>query len=264
VQLAERLTKEGIQQMKRDGKKIAAAVVYDYQTAKITEDAGADLLSVGDSLGRNMLGQEDVDDCLVEDMLPFLRAVVRARTRALISVDMPTTASRQTPAEVGKTAKLFKDNGADMTKVDIRTREEALFDNVKAVLDTGLGAYPQIGFPTQGASTGIVSGDAARDHVMTWAHKIEDAGATMIDLTNVTPEVYAEVCQSLKIPCIGGQAPPEADGKIQVVFGVVGFSHALLEKEGKNPAKDYYGRIKAIMDSIHSGKWESRQAPPSF
>lgn len=262
--MAERLTKESIQQMKRDGKKIAAAVVYDYQTAKITEAAGADLLSVGDSLGRNVLGQEDVDDCTVEDMRPFVRAVARARERALLSVDMPTTASRQKPAEITKVAKLFKEDGADMTKVDIRTREEELFDNVKAVLDAGLGAYPQIGFPTQGPSTGIVSGEAAREHVLKWAQKIEEIGATMIDLTNVTPEVYAEVCKTLKIPVIGGQAPPEADGKIQVVFGVVGFSYALLDKEGDNPAKGYYNRIKTIMDSIHSGKWESRQAPPSF
>ena len=58
---------------------------------------------------------------------------------------------------------------------------------------------------------------------------------------------------------IGGQAPPEADGKIQVVFGVVGLSYALLDRDGNNPSKDYHSRIKTIMDSIHSGKWESRQ-----
>ena len=62
--MAERLSPEGLKQMKRDGKKIAAAVVYDYQTARITERAGADLLSVGDSLGRNILGHDDVMDSL--------------------------------------------------------------------------------------------------------------------------------------------------------------------------------------------------------
>ena len=88
------LTVADLQQMKRDGKKIAAAVVYEYQMTKICERAGVDLLSVGDSLGRNVLGQADVDDCTVDDMIPFAKAVVRARERALVSVDMPTTPSR--------------------------------------------------------------------------------------------------------------------------------------------------------------------------
>lgn len=245
--------------MKRDGKKIAAAVVYDYQVARICERAGADVLSVGDSLGRNVLGQADVDDCAVEDMLPFARAVVRARERALVSVDMPTTASKGRPAEVAEVARRFKEAGADMTKVDIRTREEELFDNVRAVIEAGLGAYPQIGFPTQGPSRGIQTGTAAHDHVLKWAHAIQDAGAVMIDLTNVTPDIYADVCTSLRIPVIGGQAPPEADGKIQVAFGVVGLAAANLDRPDSNPSKDFYDRIKGIMDSIHAGNWTARQ-----
>ena len=144
------LTPTDLQQMKRDGKKIAAAVVYEYQMAKICERAGVDVLSVGDSLGRNVLGQANVDDCTVDDMIPFARAVVRARERAVVSVDMPTTPSRAGPAEVAKAAKRFKDEaGVDMVKIDIRTREEELFEEVPAVIDIGLYVYPQIGFPTQ-------------------------------------------------------------------------------------------------------------------
>lgn len=254
------LTPQDLQQMKRDGKKIAAAVVYDYQTAKITEKAGADLLSVGDSLGRNVLGHDDVMDTDVDDMIPFAKAVVKARERAVVSVDMPMRPSHAGAKEIAVAAKRFKDEcGVDMCKIDIRTKEEELFDGVQAVLDAGLGAYPQIGFPTQGPTRGVQAGPEAREHVLKWAQKIQDAGAWMIDLTNVTPEVYAEVCRTLKIPVIGGQAPPEADGKIQVVFGVVGIAYANLDSDKPNPSKDYYDRIKTIMDSIHSGKWEARQ-----
>jgi 3-methyl-2-oxobutanoate hydroxymethyltransferase len=215
---------------------------------------------VGDSLGRNVLGHDDVMDTDVDDMIPFAKAVVKARERAIVSVDMPMRPSHAGAKSIAVAAKRFKDEcGVDMCKIDIRTKEEELFDGVQAVLDAGLGAYPQIGFPTQGASTGVVASPEAREHVLKWAQKIQDAGAWMIDLTNVTPEVYAEVCKMLKIPVIGGQAPPAADGKIQVVFGVVGLADALLDKEGDNPSKAYYGRIKGIMDSIHGGKWESRQ-----
>lgn len=254
------LTPADLQQMKRDGKKIAAAVVYDYQIAKITERAGADLLSVGDSLGRNVLGHDDVLDCTVDDMIPFAKAVVKARERAVVSVDMPMTPSHAGPKAVAEAARRFKaECGVDMCKIDIRTKEEELFDEVQAVLDVGLGVYPQIGFPTQGAGRGMQTGPAAHDHVMKWAQKIEQAGAWMIDLTNVTPDIYGEVCKTLKIPVIGGQAPPEADGKIQVVFGVVGMSYANLDVDRGTPAKEYYERIKGIMDSIHGGNWESRQ-----
>ena len=102
------MTAADLQQMKADGKKIAAAVVYEFQMTKICERAGVDLLSVGDSLGRNVLGHDHVDECTVDDMIPFARAVVRARDRAVVSVDLPTTPSRGGPKEVGAAARRFK------------------------------------------------------------------------------------------------------------------------------------------------------------
>jgi len=260
--LVDRLSIADLQQMKRDGKKIAAAVVYEYQMTKICERAGVDLLSVGDSLGRNVLGQADVDECTVDDMVPFARAVVRARERAIVSVDMPTTPSRGGPTEVAKAARRFKEEaGVDMTKIDIRTREEELFDEVHAVIEAGLAVYPQIGFPTQGRNAGIQGGTAVRDHVMKWAHAIQDAGAALIDLTNVPPEIYAEVCKSLRVPVIGGQAPPEADGKIQVAVSGVGYFAATIDRtDGRpNAAKYIYDVMKGLLDDIHAGKWSTGQ-----
>ena len=79
-----RLTVEDLHEVKRNGQKIAAAVVYEYQMTKICEMAGVDVLSVGDSLGRNMLGHDHVDECTVDDMIPFVRAGVRRRQRAVV------------------------------------------------------------------------------------------------------------------------------------------------------------------------------------
>ncbi len=260
--MADRLTPADLQQMKKEGKKIAAAVVYEYQMTKICERAGVDVLSVGDSLGRNVLGQADVDDCTVDDMVPFARAVVRGRERAIVSVDMPTVPSRGGVATVVEAAKRFRDEaGVDMVKVDIRTREEQLFDEIPAVIETGLHVYPQIGFPTQGPTRGVQGGPEVLEHVMKWAHKIQDAGAAMIDLTNVPPDIYEQVCKSLRIPVIGGQAPPQADGKIQVAVSGVGYFAAQIDRADGRPnmAKFAYDVMKGYLDDIHAGKWGTGQ-----
>jgi 3-methyl-2-oxobutanoate hydroxymethyltransferase len=256
------MTAKDLQDMKRDGKKIAAAVVYDFQMTRICERAGIDLLSVGDSLGRNVLGQDHVDDCTVDDMIPFARAVVKGRERAVVSVDMPTTPSRAGAEAVAAAAKRFKDEaGVDMVKVDIRTHEEELFDAVPAVIAMGLEAYPQIGYPTQGPSTGIQSGPEVEEHVMKWALRIQDAGAAMIDLTNVPPDVYEKVCKTLTIPVIGGQAPQMADGKIQVMFSGIGGAAATIDRDDGRPnaSKWAYDVMQGIINDIHSGKWGTGQ-----
>ena len=257
-----RLTVADLQQMKKDGKKIAAAVVYELKMTKICERAGVDVHLVGDSLGRNFMGHDHVDECTVDDMIPFARAVVRGRERAVVSVDMPTTPSRAGATEFVKAAKSFKeDAGVYMTKIDILTREEELFDGVQAVIDAGLEVYPQIGYPTQGPSTGIQSGPEVLAHVMKWAHAIEDAGAAMIDLTNVPPDVYAEVCNSLRVPVIGGQAPQMADGKIQVMFSGVGYGAGTIDRDDGRPntSKFMYDVMQGIINDIHSGKWGTGQ-----
>jgi len=253
---------EDLHQMKRDGKKIAAAVVYDFQMTKIVERAGVDVLSVGDSLGRNVLGHDHVDECTVDDMIPFAKAVVRGRERAIVSVDMPTVPSRSGVQAVGEAAKRFRDEaGVDMVKVDIRTREEALFDEIFAVKELGLLAYPQIGFPTQGAKAGVQGGDEVRDYIMMWAHKLEDAGVAMIDLTNVPADIYAEVCASLTVPVIGGQAPSAADGKIQVMFSGIGSAAATIDRDDGRPSasKFAFDIMNGIIADIHAGKWGTGQ-----
>jgi 3-methyl-2-oxobutanoate hydroxymethyltransferase len=175
---------------------------------------------------------------------------------------MPTVPSRAGVKEVAAAAKRFKDEaGVDMCKIDIRTREEELFDEVYAVQEVGLKVYPQIGFPTQGPSAGVQGGKEVLDHVMKWAHKIEDAGAAMIDLTNVPPDIYGEICKSLRIPVIGGQAPQQADGKIQVAVSGLGYFAAQIDRTDGRPnmAKFAYDVLKEIVDSIHAGKWGTGQ-----
>ena len=96
---------------------------------------------------------------------------------------------------------------------------------------------------------------------MKWAHRIEDAGAAMIDLTNVPADIYADVCKNVKVPVIGGQAPPEADGKIQVAVSGVGYFAATIDRDDDHPnaAKYIFDVMDRLISNIHAGNWTTGQ-----
>ena len=80
-----RVTVDDLRTMKKDGQKVVAVIVYHYQMSLIADKAGADVLTVGDSLGRNILGQPDVLDCTVDDLIPFAKPVDRGRERSAVA-----------------------------------------------------------------------------------------------------------------------------------------------------------------------------------
>ncbi len=252
-----RRTVADLQQMKKDGKKIAAGVVYEAQMTRIFERAGVDLLSVGDSLGRAFLGYQSGSEHGIDETLVFGRAVTRTAQSAVVNIDMPTSVCEAGATAVLSAAKRIKEEaGADLTKVDLREHEEELFDEVQAVIEAGLAAYPQIGF--EFIAGGERHGSAAdHEHILKWAHAVEDAGASMLDLTMVSPEIYGDVAKSLRIPVIGGQAGPEADGKIYVSYALVGYQAQTIDRDDGRPSAArfmYDIAAKAVAD-VHAGTW---------
>lgn len=228
-----KLTVQDLQQMKTQGKKIVAAVVYEAQMAAIMEKAGADVLSVGDSLGRAFLAHTDPDAFVIEEMVPFCRAVAKTAQRAVVNCDLPGSTADAGPQAAADAAKRLVDVGANTVKVDIRTDMDGLFDRVVAVAKAGVSVYPQIGHPDYRQRW---SGPEAIKILVEKAKAVEDAGAAMIDLTGVGSDVYGAVSQAVKIPVIGGQATKEADGKIYVSYAMVGYASATLDQQGDAPS----------------------------
>ena len=250
-----RLTIADLQQMKNEGKKIAAGVCYDVQMTRIWERAGVDLLSVGDSVSRTFLGMENEDEFTIDAMLLFGKAVSRVAERAAVNVDMPTATFTAGPKAVEAAARRIKEEtGADMTKVDIRTQEEKLFDDVLAVVQAGLPVYPQIGFDVWEPRH---EDAAAHDHVMKWCSAVQDAGAVMIDLTNVSNEIYADVAKAMRVPVIGGQTGPEADGRIYVSYALTGYRADSIDRTDGAPsaAKYIYDIASQAVANVHAGAW---------
>ncbi|MDE2837158.1 MAG: 3-methyl-2-oxobutanoate hydroxymethyltransferase [Chloroflexota bacterium] len=252
-----RLTIADLQQMKNDGKKIAAGVCYDVQMTRILERAGVDLLSVGDSVSRTFLGMQSEDEFSLEAMLLFGKAVSRVAERAAVNVDMPTVVCNAGPKAVeAATRRIKEETGADMTKVDIRMQEEELFDDVLAVIEAGLPVYPQIGFPVFEPRHG---GPETHEHIMKWANAVQDAGAVMIDLTNVTLDIYADVAKTMRIPVIGGQTGPESDGRIYVSYMLAGYRANDLDRTdgGPNAARYMLEAFEKTFASVHDATWEA-------
>ena len=257
--MTDKVTIETLHELKRTHQRIVASVCYDYQMAQILERAGVDLLSVGDSVGRTFLGHEDPDAITLDEMLPFCRAVSRAAKRAWVSCDMPLSEVKSGPDRAAKAAlRLANEAGAQMVKVDIRDDMDGLFPVVEAVIATGVPTYPQIGYPALGPRHG---GPEVRALILGKVKALEAAGAAMIDLTAVTPELYSEACASTRLPIVGGQTGPEADGKIYVSYPLVGYQAAALDWTDSRPnaARFIFDVAKQAFDNVRAGNFEAAQ-----
>jgi 3-methyl-2-oxobutanoate hydroxymethyltransferase len=255
--MADKVTIQGLHEMKQRGERIVAAVVYEAQMAQIMERAGADVLSVGDSLSRAFLANGPQDTYTVDEMVIFCRAVSRVAKRALVNGDMPDVAVKGGPKAASEAAKRIADAGAEIVKVDIREDMEELFPTVVGVINSkALPVYPQIGFVNYWERH---EGPDVIKTIVEKSKALEDAGAVMIDLTAVGPEVYAAASKAVKIPVIGGQAGPEADGKIYVSYSLVGYQAALLDKEDGGPtaARFIFDMGKTAIDNVRAGTFKS-------
>ena len=244
--------------MKREGKKIAAAVVYDVPMTRIFERARVDVLSVGDSFASYLFGAK-MEDVSVDDILPFAKAVVRAAERAVVSVDVPIAVCSAGATEVLEAARRIKaEAGPDMAKLFIPSGEDGLVEQVHAVVEAGLAAYCRVRYPGARGHSDIRSSPEGHEHVMKWAHAVQDAGASLIDLYQGPPEIYEEVARSLRIPVIGGQwATPQADGKIFVYPNLVGYRGDAIDATDGRPsaARFMYDIIEPALASVHAGSW---------
>ena len=214
-----KLTVADLQQMKRNGEKIFAAICYDYQMARISERAGADMLTVGDSVGHNFWGMPTHHDVTMDQMVLVCAAVARGAQRAVVSCDMPFGPA-QSGVQQGLDAaiRLVKEGHAEMVKVD---NAIANLDLVKAIVKAGIPVFPQFGFSPQ--STLAIGNFMNRTDEMVQQRKgqlveeaklLEDLGCALLDCTGVTSDVYGAISQAVSIPVLGGAATHEADGKI--------------------------------------------------
>jgi 3-methyl-2-oxobutanoate hydroxymethyltransferase len=205
--------------------KLVCLTAYDCPTARLLDEAGVDIILVGDSLGMVVLGYENTLPVTIEDMLHHTRAVRRGVRKALLVVDMPYGSYQVDKAEsVRNAVRLVKEGGAESVKIEGGERRMELISRlVEAEIPVmgHVGLTPQSvnafgGFRVQGKSA------EAAEQVWRDARAVEAAGAFAVVLESIPRQLGAEITRELHIPTIGIGAGPECDGQILVLHDMIG------------------------------------------
>ncbi|MGA2569322.1 MAG: 3-methyl-2-oxobutanoate hydroxymethyltransferase [Terracidiphilus sp.] len=213
--------------MKSQGKPISALTAYDYPTARLADDAGIDLMLVGDSLAMVVLGHENTLAVTVDEMLHHTRAVSRAVRRALVVADMPFGSYQGPVAEgLANAVRFVKEAGAEAVKL-----EGPRAELVRALTEAGIPAIGHLGLTPQsvhrmgGYRVQARTADAVLQ-LQADAFALAHAGAGAIVLEGVPREAAAEITAALPIATIGIGAGPDCDGQILVFHDLVDLTFA--------------------------------------
>jgi 3-methyl-2-oxobutanoate hydroxymethyltransferase len=222
-----KVTMPALGEMKRQGKPISALTAYDYATARLVDEAGIDLILVGDSLAMVVLGHENTLSVTVDEMLHHTRAVSRGVRRALVVADMPFGSYHGTVSEgVANAVRFLKEAGAEAVKIE-GPRVELVRALVEAEVPVvgHLGLTPQSVHRMGGYRVQARSIDAVLQ-LQADAFALAIAGAGAIVLEGIPREVASAITAALPIPTIGIGAGPDCDGQILVFHDLVNLTFA--------------------------------------
>jgi 3-methyl-2-oxobutanoate hydroxymethyltransferase len=220
-------TFQTLQEKKQAGRPITALTAYDYSTARLVDEAGVDLILVGDSLAMVVMGHESTLPVTMDEMLHHTRAVRRAVKHALVVADMPYGSYHVSVAEgVSNATRFLKEAGAAAVKIEggiARCELVERLTEAEIPVVCHLGLTPQAvhrmgGYRVQGKTLARAE-ELARD-----ARMLEAAGASAIVLEGMPREVAAIITSQLQIPTIGIGAGPDCDGQILVFHDLVNLS----------------------------------------
>ena len=216
---------------KAKGQGLTALTAYDYPTARLLDEAGIEVLLVGDSMGMVVFGLPDTTGVQLEDILHHLRAVSRGVQRALLVADLPIDTYRD-PGEAVENAKKLIFAGAHAVKLEGgSTRVE----QIKAIAAAGVPVMGHIGMLPQGIREeggykikGKTPAESQR--LLEDARAVENSGAFAVVLELITPKVADEITRSIQIPTIGIGSGKDCDGQILVFHDLVGYSPWFIPK----------------------------------
>ncbi|MFT6996527.1 MAG: 3-methyl-2-oxobutanoate hydroxymethyltransferase [Cryomorphaceae bacterium] len=223
-----RVTTRTLQEMKSKGEKIAMLTSYDYSMAKIVDEAGVDVILVGDSASNVMAGHETTLPITLDQMIYHAASVVRAVNRALVIVDLPFgTYQGNSKEALTSSIKIMKESGAHGVKLEggLEIKESVL-----RILSAGIPVMGHLGLTPQsiykfGTYTVRAKEEEEAETLLRDALMLEESGCFGVVLEKIPAKLTLKVSEQLKIPTIGIGAGGEADGQVLVVHDMLGITH---------------------------------------
>lgn len=230
----ERVAIQTLQDMKRRGRKIVGVVAWDAQMAEIAERAGADLVSVGDSVGVNLWGRSEEAVVTIAEMLVVCKAVRRGVKRALLSCDVPSGALQDAK-------RLVEEGGADMVKVFGAPQR------IESIAKGGIAVFAEF------------HGGRPTEELVAEAKSLEAAGAALLDFRHSGPEAGAAVVQAVSIPVLGGLGGgPWLDGRMRMAHAAIGYAASAIDSQ----AESYANVARISLDALTEYAKDVREGRP--
>ncbi|MEM3402670.1 MAG: 3-methyl-2-oxobutanoate hydroxymethyltransferase [Candidatus Hadarchaeales archaeon] len=257
----EKVTVPLLQEMKRRGEKIVMVAAYDYFTSRMLEEAGVDVILVGDSLASIMLGYQDTLGVTMEEMIHHTRAVARGARRAMVVGDMPFMSYQASVEDAIRNAGRFlKEGHAKAVKVE---GGGEMIKKIRAIVEAGIPVMGHIGLTPQWIHQ--LGGYRVRGKdvenakkIIEDAVKLERAGVFSLVLECVPWQLAKVVTEKLKIPTIGIGAGPFCDGQVLVLHDLVGLTGPELPKFVKSYANlrgEMLRALKRFKMEVKEGKF---------
>lgn len=253
-----RVTTRRLQEMKNRGEKISMLTAYDYTMAGIVDNAGVDVILVGDSASNVMCGNTTTLPITLDQMISFAKSVSRATQRALVVVDMPFGSYQGNSLEaVASAIRIMKETYCDCLKME---GGEEIIDSVKRIISAGIPIMGHLGLMPQsinkyGSYTVRAQEEDEAAKLIRDAHLLEEAGCCAIVLEKIPAELATKISKELSIPTIGIGAGGGTDGQVLVLHDMLGLNcgfsprflrrYANLNEIMNNAIRHYVSDVKS-------------------
>lgn len=254
-----KITTHVLQEMKLKGEKIAMLTAYDFTMAGLLDEAGIDVILVGDSASNVMAGHKTTLPITLDEMIYHATSVMRAVSRALVVVDLPFGTYQGDSLEALHSAiRIMKESGANAVKIE---GGKEIVQSIKRILSAGIPVLGHLGLTPQSINkfgTYVVRATEEKEaaKLVKDAQLLEEAGCFGIVLEKIPAELGAQVTNEIKIPTIGIGAGNGTDGQVLVLHDMLGltqkFSPRFLRRynnlsEGiKNSVQSYIDDVKSV------------------
>ncbi len=250
---------------KAEAKKITMLTAYDFPTAQIVDQAGIDVILVGDSLGMVVQGLGSTLPVTMEEMLYHTKLVSRAARSSMVVGDLPFLSYQAGIEEAVRNAGRFlKEAGAEAVKLE---GGSAVAGAIRAIVDAGIPVVAHIGLTPQAVH--VLGGfkvqgkdQATREKILADARAVQDAGAFSVVLEAMPSSLAKEITETLHIPTIGIGAGPDCDGQVLVLHDILGMFDRFTPKFVKQYARLKDQSLKAVQEykqDVESGKFPSEE-----